>query len=206
MAFDSVRLPDFVERGASGGPRFKTTVLTLSSGFERRNSDWSQTRGEWDVGYGIQSVKPLREVINFFYARNGRARAFRFKDWTDYQLERQSIGQTDTTTNTFQVFRRYESGAVGFNRILTKIVAGTVSVWVNDVAINEGPGADEYQIDVETGIVTLGGTLSGQDGTEVEVACEFDVPVRFANDALDITADLADVVGILQIPIIEIRT
>lgn len=205
MAFDNIRLPDDIERGAQGGPRFRTTVITLSSGFERRNRDWEQTRGAWDIGYGLQRKDQFDDVVAFFYARNGRARGFRFKDWLDFQLARQAIGVTDGTNATFQIFRRYTSGTVTFDRLLTKPVAGTVLVWVNGVAITLGAGADEFQVDTTTGIITLGATLAAQTGTTVESQCEFDVPVRFDTDALDLVADTEIAATIPQIPIIEVR-
>ena len=42
MAFHNVQLPEEVERGAQGGPQFKTTVFTLSSGYEKRNVEWER--------------------------------------------------------------------------------------------------------------------------------------------------------------------
>lgn len=205
MAFHDVRLPDDVERGAQGGPRFKTTVTTLSSGFERRNIDWEQARGEWDVGYGIDDKASFTRLIDFFYAREGRAHGFRFKDWTDFELARQVIGATDGSNATFQIFKRYTSGAFTYDRTIKKIVAGTESVWVNNVAITEGAGASQYQLDDDTGILTLGSTLAAQTGTDVEVLCEFDVPVRFDTDQLQISALTFDAGSIPQIPIIELR-
>ena len=80
MAFDEVRLREDVELGAEGGPRFKTTVLTLASGHEKRNIDWSEARGDWDVSYGISSRTDLASVIDFFWARQGRARGARSRD------------------------------------------------------------------------------------------------------------------------------
>ena len=205
MAFHEVRLDEDIERGAQGGPRFNTTVLTLTSGFERRNINWVQTRGEWDIGYGLQKKTQFTVVLDFFYAREGRAHGFRFKDWTDFELARQVIGITDTVQASFQIFKRYESGGITFDRTLKKIVDGTVSVFVNNVLIVEGAGADQYTLDDNTGLVVLGATLVAQTATNVEVACEFDVPVRFANDALDLVAD-TDVAGTIpQIPITEIR-
>ena len=205
MAFDNIRLPDDIERGAQGGPRFRTTVITLSSGFERRNRDWEQTRGAWDIGYGLQRKDQFDDVIAFFYARNGRARGFRFKDWLDFELARQAIGTTDGSNAAFQIFRRYTSGTVTFDRLLTKPVAGTVLVWVNGVAITLGAGVDEFQVDTTTGIITLGATLAAQTGTTVESQCEFDVPVRFDTDALDLVADTEVAATLPQIPIIEVR-
>lgn len=205
MAFIETRLSDEVERGALGGPGFRTGVNTLSSGFEQRNQNWQVARGRWDIGYGVQSKSDLSAVIDFFYARRGRLDGFRFKDWTDFELARQNIGTTDGTTATFQIFKRYSNGGQNYDRDLKKIVTGTESVWVNSVQIAEGAGAGQYQLDDNTGIVTLGATLAAQTGTAVEALCEFDVPVRFDTDQLDINAAIFDAGSIPQIPIIEVR-
>src|SRR5262245_16867263 len=106
-AFDEIRLPEDVERGAQGGPQFKTNIMTLGSGFEKRNQEWADTQGEWDLSYGISTKDDLKTLIAFFYARRGRARGFRFKDWSDFELERQAIGIGDGANADFQIYKRY---------------------------------------------------------------------------------------------------
>jgi uncharacterized protein (TIGR02217 family) len=80
---------------------------------------------------------------------------------------------------------------------------------MNNVSIVEGAGVSEFTVNNNTGVITLGSTLAAQSGTEVEVICEFDVPVRFDTDELDITATVFTqdeaVINIPSIPIIEIR-
>jgi len=177
MAFHEVQFPPEISFGAAGGPGFKTTIVTLESGHERRNIDWSAARGEWDVQHGLKSQAYIDALIAFFRAREGMAHGFRFKDWSDYQLARQTIGATDGATATFQIFKRYSS-LVDYDRAIAKPVAGTVAVWVNAVAISEGGGASQFTVDPASGVITLGGTLAAQTGTAVEATCEFDVPVR----------------------------
>lgn len=54
MAFHDVVFPDEIAYGSKGGPKFQTTVVTLGSGVERRNQDWSRVRAEYDVSHGIK--------------------------------------------------------------------------------------------------------------------------------------------------------
>jgi len=112
MTFQNIRFPTDISYGATGGPKFNTTVLTLSSGHEKRNINWSSVRCEYDVAYGIKTQSQMDDVRDFFYARRGRAYGFRFRDWSDYELVRQSIGSTDTATQTFQVYKRYTNNSV----------------------------------------------------------------------------------------------
>ena len=90
-----VRLPEEIERGALGGPRFSTSILTLDSGFEKRNTNWIDTRGEWDLGYGLlkkfnddpTDVEiDLDQIISLFYIANGMSHSFRFMDFSDFEI------------------------------------------------------------------------------------------------------------------------
>ena len=217
MAFnDDIRLPTDVEKGANGGPGFNTSVIALRSGFERRNKDWEETRGKWNLAYGITTAPDLEGVIDTFYVVNGMADGFRFKDWSDFRIgkttdvtTRQLIGTTDGATATFQTFKRYSRGAATFDREITKIVVGTYRLWEDNIEITEGAGAGEFTIDNNTGIATLGSTLAAKSGTEVEIICELDVPVRFASDNLNITTTVFHldeaVINLPAVNIVEIR-
>ncbi len=205
QAFIEERLPEEVERRAIGGPMFKTLVTTLFSGHEQRNVSWSQARGEWDIGYGLSHLKEgksqsyLNDVIAFFYARRGRAIGFRFKDWTDFELSNTTIGLGDTSTTAFQIVKIYkEASATAYVRTLNKIVDSTEVVQLDGV-----PQVSGYTIDYDTGIVTF----SSPPGSAVvvSVACEFDVPVRFDIDKLDIVAFTQDTGLIQTIPLVELR-
>jgi uncharacterized protein (TIGR02217 family) len=110
MAFHNTQLPSDIERGAQGGPRFKTTILILGGGLEKRNIDWATTRAEYDISYGIESKADYSDVIEFFYARQGRAHSFRFKDWADFEITAQNVMTTDGSTSTVSMFKRYSSG------------------------------------------------------------------------------------------------
>lgn len=208
MAFHDVRLPDDVERGVVGGPQFDTTIATMLSGHEHRNINWEDVRGSWSAGYGIQTKEQFDVVKAFFYTRQGRAHGFRFKDWTDFEMVDQQIGLGDDARVAFQIFKRYSSGGIDYDRDLKKIVSGTEVVRL-DGAIQTDPG--DYSIDLNTGIVTMvvapastGGT--GPGGEELlSVACEFDVPVRFDTDHFRISAVTFDAGSVPDLPLLEIR-
>jgi len=205
MAFDEVRFPDQISFGATGGPKFNTTVIVLESGFEQRNANWTNTRGEWDVAHGLKTQTELDTLIDFFYARRGKARGFRFKDWSDFELDRQNIGTTDSSTAVFQIFKRYTSAAINFDRNLSKIVSGTYMVWVNAVLLTEGGGATQFTIDQNTGKITIGSTHAATSGQAVEAKTEFDVPVRFNTDHLQVNIEFFNRFNWGQIPVIELR-
>ena len=85
MSFHDVRFPAALSVGSSGGPERRTEIVTLSNGFEERNSPWAHSRRRYDAGLGVRSLDDLAEVVAFFEARHGQLHGFRWKDWADYK-------------------------------------------------------------------------------------------------------------------------
>ena len=207
MAFHETRFPDNISRGARGGPERRTQIVELSSGDEERNATWSDSRRRYDVAYGIRKADDLAAVVTFFEARGGRLYGFRFKDWSDYKSSLpsvatsrtdQSIGTGTGAATQFQLVKRYTSGAQTWTRTITKPVAGTLLVALNGVAQPSG-----WTVDTATGIITF--TVAPGIGIAVTAGFEFDVPVRFDSEAMDVTLDFERLGSITSIPLIEVR-
>lgn len=207
MAFHEVRFPDNISRGARGGPERRTQIVELASGAEERNASWANSRRRYDVAYGIRRADDLAAVVAFFEARNGRLHGFRFKDWADFKScppsqtpgpADQPVGTGNGSTNTFQLTKRYTSGAQSWTRGITKPVAGSVTI-----ALNGATQASGWSVSTTTGVVTF--TTAPAAGVAITAGFEFDVPVRFDTDALDVTLDLERLGSITSIPLIELR-
>ena len=207
MAFHEIRFPDNISRGARGGPERRTQVVELASGDEERNASWANSRRRYDVAYGIRRADDLAAVVAFFEARNGRLYGFRYKDWADYKssLPSQVITPTDQqigigngSLRTFQLAKRYTSGAQTWVRTIAKPVAGTVRVALGVVEQMSG-----WTLDTTTGTVTF--AAAPGNGVIVQAGFEFDVPVRFDTDMLDVTLDIERLGSISSIPLLEIR-
>jgi uncharacterized protein (TIGR02217 family) len=207
MAFHEVRFPDDISRGARGGPERRTQVVELASGDEERNASWADSRRRYDAAYGIRRADDLAAVIAFFEARNGRLHGFRWKDWGDYRSSLpsapvtpidQALGTGDIETETFQLTKRYESGSQAWVRRVVKPVAGSVRVALGGVEALSG-----WSVDATTGGVTFASAPAA--GVLVTAGFEFDVPVRFDTDRLDVTWDLDRLGSIASIPLVEVR-
>lgn len=205
-AFVEVRLPENVDYGFTGGSRFSTRVLIGISGWEQRFANWSKARLQYNLSKTVQDQADVEALIAFFNARQGKAYGFRFKDWLDYVITNQQIGTGTGAALTFQIYKRYTSGGVNYDRTINKIVAATVSVYVNDVLKVEGanPGGD-YQVNYNTGLITFNSGKAPGNTLSVKVTCEFDVPVRFDTDDLNATADAFENYSISSLPLIEVR-
>ena len=181
MAFDEVQLDPAYTDQASGGGQFSTIVMASASGSEQRIAQWTNPRYRWTVDYNPVTQATLDGLIDFFVARQGRARGFRFKDWTDFEILSTSDGITlALTSTTFQVQKQYISGSITRHRKIRKIVTGTITVFKADGTTP----ADANTIDLDTGIITFQG---GAPIYVPTVTCEFDVPVRFDTDSMVIT-------------------
>jgi uncharacterized protein (TIGR02217 family) len=116
--FHEVWFPDNIAYGATGGPEFATTVVATGSGHEKRNVNWAEARGRWDVASGLKKPAQIDELIAFFRARRGKAHGFRFKDWTDYKATGQPLGTGDGAKTQFRLMKHYPSGSVIEDRTL----------------------------------------------------------------------------------------
>jgi uncharacterized protein (TIGR02217 family) len=172
--------------------------VATASGHEKRNVNWAEARGRWDVASGLKNQAQLDELIAFFRARKGKAYGFRFKDWTDYKASGQLIGTGDGAIKTFQLVKCYPSGSVIEVRTITKPVTGTVRVYLDGAEQASG-----WSIDVTTGVVTF--TAAPAAGIEVSADFEFDVPARFDTDHMAVTIETYQLHNWQQIPIVELR-
>jgi uncharacterized protein (TIGR02217 family) len=151
--------------GRRAGPEFATTVVATGSGHEKRNVNWAEARGRWDVASGLKKQAQIDELIAFFRARRGKAYGFRFNDWTDHKADGQLLGTGDHVRTQFQLVKHYPSGSVIEVRTITKPVAGTVEVYLDGAEQLSG-----WSVDTTTGLVTFGTPL----GLGVEVAADFE--------------------------------
>lgn len=197
-AFHEVQFPPDISYGALGGPGWSTSIVTTIAGHERRNVNWSEARGRWNVAHGLKRREQLDALIAFFRARRGRAHGFRFKDWTDHQATAQLIGTGDGTTKSFQLVKRYASGGEVVTRTITQPVAGTVRLYRNGVEAASG-----WTLDPTKGLVTF--TAAPAAGVAVTADLAFDVPARFDTDQMEVTIETYELGSWGQIPVVEIR-
>jgi uncharacterized protein (TIGR02217 family) len=202
MSFHEVRLPARLAFGSTGGVERRTEVVTLASGFERRSTPWANGRRRFLIGAGVRSLDDAAALVGFFEARRGRLYGFRFKDFADFKscapsattsaLD-QVIGEGDGVTTTFQLTKTY--GDV--SRDVKKPVAGTVKAAVAGVA------TAAFTVDTATGVITF--TSPPADGAAVTAGFEFDTPVRFDTDRIDVTLEGFDAGRVVAVPLIEVR-
>lgn len=212
MAFHDVVFPEEIAYGSKGGPQFRTTVVTLASGIERRNVEWKRVRAEYDVSHGVKDPEQLSELRDFFYARRGRAHSFRFKDHGDFEWFNQAIGLGDGATKEFQLIKSYEPGPFQYDRAITKPEQGSLQpIRVGGEAfVENGPTSNAEQRRVRYTVNYSNGKVNFYTAPAAGLSIilpygRFHVHARFDVDVFDPTHDFWNYQSWESIPIVEIK-
>lgn len=209
MAFHEVRFPANLSFGSVGGPERRTEIVTLTNGFEERNTPWEHSRRRYDAGVGLRSLDDIETLIAFFEARAGQLHGFRWKDWSDFKscaptavpaFDDQLIGIGDGVATVFQLKKTYVSGLQSYTRPIKKPVPGTVVV---AIAGDRKVESVEYTVNLETGELTF--TLPPDLGTRVTAGFEFDVPVRFDTETIQTSVASFQAGDVPSVPVVEVR-
>ncbi len=201
MNFHEVRLPSRLAFGSTGGVERRTEVVTLASGHERRSTPWAHGRRRYLIGAGLRSLDDMAALTAFFEARRGRLYGFRFRDFADFKscapgtavsAGDQMIGTGDGEVTAFQLVKDYG----GLAREIRKPVAGSVRVAVDGVEVG-------FAVDEATGVVTLEAAPGA--GAVVTAGFEFDTPVRFDADRIEVTLETFEAGRMAAVPLVEVR-
>ena len=208
MSFHDVRFPTAISFGSTAGVERRTDIVTLVNGFEERNSPWAQSRRRYDAGIGVRTLDDLAEILSFFEARHAQLFGFRWKDWIDHKscAPSETPASSDQVLvpgenpNEFQLVRRYADAANEYVRAITKPVIGSVLIAVDGA--NKVEGVD-YSLDHATGVISF--VVTPASNAIITAGFEFDVPVRFDTDTIDVNLGAFEAGEIPSIPIVEVR-
>jgi uncharacterized protein (TIGR02217 family) len=159
----------------------------------------------YDAAPGVRSEADLALLIAFFRARRGAAKGFRFTDPFDDRscdLDRapimldQRLGIGDGVTSQFQLCKYYGEDEEAQQRRITRPVAGSISVAVDGVAASGWSHLGK-------GVIAFD-TAPAADAI-LRAGFRFDVPVRFAQDSLEVSRATFAAGEAPSVPLVEIR-
>lgn len=174
MSFVEERLNLGIVYGTTATITTSTAIVENFAGVETRSINWVQPLLKFNIGQRGCLNQELEYFIAFHQARKGAYQGFRFKDWSDYKFS-QII--TLNANKQAQLFKTYTVAESSVKRPLVKIVTGTVSVFVNNNPVTQG-----WTLNYNTGVITFEEIPTGT----IRVSGEFDVPVRFETDKIDL--------------------
>jgi len=205
QAYDAVDFPLAIGREAMVVTEFSTQIVSSPSGHEQRASEWAEARMRYDAGPGVRSESDVRALADFFRARRGAARAFRFRDPFDHGSAAdgglpgpgdQLLGVGDGSRRQFALVKRYGAGEAKQVRSIRLPVAGSVRVSVDGIETAAFAVTDEGEVllDAPPG-----------SGIAVRAGYLFDVPVRFAEDRLEVSRATFLAGELASVPLVEVR-
>lgn len=209
MNFLEERFPEGLSFGSSGGPERRTEIVTLSNGFEERNTPWTHSRRRFDAGVAMRSLDDMDTIISFFETCRGSLYGFRWKDWTDFKsclpsktpdMSDQNLGIGDGQNIHFQLCKIYKTGPESYCRDIKKPVPNKVLVGLDGNLLIEG---QHYFLDPKTGDIQF--STTPVQGAVVTAGYEFDVPVRFDTDRLEMSHASFLAGEIPSVPVVELR-
>ena len=168
------RFFDDIRTEASGGPEYRTIVKSLRGGAEHRNSLWADPLRSFSATLVPRDRAAVKELLDFIAEAQGAANGFRIRDWSEFSAPGEIIGLGDGNVYWFRLTRAY--GA--YSRRILKPVAGTIQVRLDGVV--QSP--DLYAVDSVNGLIIF--KFAPGSDVVISASFEFDVPVRFTEDAL----------------------
>jgi uncharacterized protein (TIGR02217 family) len=206
QAFDDISFPLDIGRRAQVAPIFSTRVIESVSGHEQRSTEWADARMSFDAGPGVRSETDIATLIAFFRARRGAARGFRFRDpfdnvsgafGTEPSSTDQLLGVGDGARSEFPLVKYYGEDESAQQRFITRPVENTIRVALDGIEQETGWS--------HVGLGVIAFDTPPEAGVDVTAGFAFDVPVRFAEDRLEIDRETFAAGIVPSVPLMEIR-
>lgn len=199
--FYEINFPENISIQSKYYIEYDTQINKSKNGREQRISNRNEPLLYYNVIGGIKTKEEIDSIIKLFKLVKGRTIGFRFKDWLDYSVTNQIIGVGDGKTTEFQLVKTYtvilNNENITYIRKITKPVKSTVSIFVNGVNYN-----DNLVIDYTNGKIIFKNPVPLNE--IITANFEFDVPVRFDNDTLEISMKNVNSGEINNIKLIEV--
>jgi uncharacterized protein (TIGR02217 family) len=201
--FHEGRLPVPIGVGASSGPQWQTETLVFESGKEARNGRWSAPRQRWDLVTPPLQRPVFEQLQTFYNARMGRLYGFRYRDpflnssapgRGGRSAIDQELGTGDGDRTSFQL--RISSDGSG--RRVLKPDPGSILLALDGELQTSGWAADETTGWIEFDVPPPLGAI-------VTAGFDYDWPVRFDTDRLDVTFDQIGAGRVVHLPLIELK-
>lgn len=182
MSYINDYLEECFAYGFEGGPEFRTQIVELQNGRERRNSVWSQQKHKYTASFQNLEAEQYKNIKQMHVVARGMAKAFKIIDHLDYEADNDVFGEGDGVQRIFQLSRTSTIAGVSYTRQIFGVVENdNFFLTINNV-INE-----DYEIDYLRGTITF--TTPPIQGAILRWSGNFFVWVRFNQDDLPFTLD-----------------
>jgi uncharacterized protein (TIGR02217 family) len=182
--FYELLFPESISVKSTSLIEFNTNIIETKNGREQRISNRTSAKMTYNIVRGIETKADLDYIMKLFRITKGSGIGFRFKDWLDYSANNQIVGIGNGIDKVFQLVKLYiiivDEQSIVYSRKIIKPVEGTVNISINDIAVSNG-----ISINYRNGQITFDSAPAEDD--VVTAGFEFDVPVRFDSDILELS-------------------
>jgi uncharacterized protein (TIGR02217 family) len=188
--------------GSISGVQFNTDIVTMNSGFERRNTRWRNGYRRFDLRIGPIRLSDMTRLKAFFDARQGRLNGFLFRDWIDNHTGGVEPSATDevltASDDSRQVFHLHKTYGAITKRVFKPQREGfRLAIDGTEKQIDT-----DYSLDTSNGSVRLLQPLGRSE--QLSVGFWFYIPVRFDTDFLAIELVSFETARIASLPLVEL--
>ena len=160
--------------GWQGGPEFKTTIVEMRNGWERRNGEIAYARHSFNIPFSNISPADYASIKQLHLIARGRLHNFKFIDELDSDAENEVFATGDGVQTVFQLRKLSTLDGVSYDRNVYVPLPGVV-------VTNNGVLASPT-IDYDRGLVTFAGAPG--NGNALRWTGRFAMWVRFNQDDL----------------------
>ena len=180
--FVNIPFPDCIAFGAQSDPIWSTEIAATRAGWETVAELWDQSKHVFDVSFAVRTATDYGLVRTHFHQVRGRSKTFPFKDYLDFAAESDEgvSAVAEVTSDGWQLFKRYGSGASAYDRKITRPKSGTLTIYRTRSAVTTNV-TGSATIDYTDGTFSVSGDAPGDVYTW---AGEFWVPCRYGADQL----------------------
>lgn len=182
MAYINAHLAPCPGYGWEGGPEFRTQIVELQNGRERRNAEWSQAKHRYSAPFMNISKEAYRQIKEMHLVCRGQLHCFKFRDTLDNSASQEFFAVGDGVTTSFQLSKTSSIGGVGYTRGVYAI--DNLRPFL--ITVN-GDEVEGYTVDTDRGLVLFEDPPA--PGDVLRWSGGFDVWVRFSEDYLPFTLD-----------------
>ena len=178
--FHNIKFPDNICYDIVNSIIYDTNIIKSKNGREQRIINFSSGKNLYKLIYKFQNKNEIEKIVNIFNIVKGRANGFRFKDWFDYRIEKQQIAIDDA--RILYLYKDYRIDNVVYRKRIYKPVENSIEIFIN----GEKDNSIIKFVDYDNGTIEFYDNLLVNSGNKIEISCEFDIPVRFNSDKLNI--------------------
>jgi uncharacterized protein (TIGR02217 family) len=192
----------------SSGSRWNNTIVTLGSGAEVRNINWSDARRRFNASNPTLTLAQLRTIEKHFNARRGSGRSFPLLDRSFFQATTEPLGTAGGIASTMQLTINDGDASNAYNREIYLPKTGTIHIFANAVEKAETTDWTLAYSGATAGTLTW---VTNQSGASITWTGEFYVPARyemmeFPDSRLFLwRSDGTGLVEGPEIPLVEVR-